>query len=230
MSINWSEVTLGAVSLFPLFGDLNKLRGFYFQQFKKWYIVISTIFSLFIYYFIQLQFEKLNAFPFFISPWWTLLFGMLFLILYLFILLAKKDKLLLSAHGEKSVYILSTIILYVLFIASLTYSFNTLQNYNEYFVVSGNVIRAGHDLGRSTATEISVIDVHGVKKNITYNIRNNGKFFFIIKKKDFNAIGDNDIFEFKYEEKGMVFLTKKFKKDLPSANSEWKNISLRSFK
>ena len=178
MNSPWTDYVMGAISLFPLSGALPLLKGFFPKGFRSWFVIFSTIFSLLIYLWVQWLFEQLESLPFFI-PWWlSALGGLTCLIIYIVIFQSLKGKYRTFTGIKKALYIAITMIFYISFVSSLTYSFNVLENLKDYHVIKG-IIKYDN---KPVEQRVTITLSKDQKPFKTSYSKNNGKFFFIIKK------------------------------------------------
>ena len=111
---------------------------------------------------------------------------------------------------KKALYIAITMIFYISFVSSLTYSFNVLENLKDYHVIKG-IIKYDNKPIEKRATIILSKDEKPCK--ISYS-KNKGKFFFIIKKDKYK---DCDTVTFSAPEN---LGSTEFIKNMPE-NQEW---------
>ncbi|MFC2146184.1 hypothetical protein ACFLRT_02355 [Acidobacteriota bacterium] len=210
MDSPWTDYVMGAISLFPLSGALPLLKGFFPTRLRAQFVTFSTIFSLLIYFWVQWLFEQLESLPFFI-PWWlSALCALTFLIIYIVIFQSLKGKYRTFSGMKKALYIAITMIFYISFVSSLTYSFNVLENLKDYHVIKG-IIKYDNKRIEQRATIVLSKDEKPFKTSYS---KNNGNFFFIIKKDKYDEC-DTVIF------KGPNNLgSTNFIKDMP-VNQEW---------
>lgn len=201
---------MGAISLFPLSGTLPLLRGFFPTGFRSWFVTFSTIFSLLIYFWIQWLFEHFESLPFFIPWWFSALGALTFLIIYIVIFQSLKGKYRTFSGIKKALYIAISMIFYISFVSSLTHSFNVLENLKDYHVIKG-IIKYDNKPIEQRVTIILSKDQKSFKTSYS---KNNGKFFFIIKKDKYDEC---DMVIFKTPKN---FGSTKFIKDMP-VNQEW---------
>jgi uncharacterized membrane protein len=190
MDSPWTDYVMGAISLFPLSGALPLLKGFFPTRLRAQFVTFSTIFSLLIYFWVQWLFEHLESLPFFI-PWWLSALGALtFLVIYIVIFQSLKGKYRTFSGMKKALYIAITMIFYISFVSSLTHSFNVLENLKDYHVIKG-IIKYDKKPIEQTATISLSKDQKPFKTSYS---KNNGKFFFIIKKDKYDEC-DSVIFK-----------------------------------
>jgi hypothetical protein len=183
MFSEWSNYTMGAISLFPLAGAIPKLRGFYPRYLRSWFVTFSTIFSLIVYIYVQWYFENLDNILPLISVWLSFLIAIISLFVYLGIHLTIKPIYSSLSSLKKTSYIIVTMIFYFILIISLTYSFNILENYKDYQIISGIIKLNGQKINISANV---VLNIEG--EDELFETKMNGKFFIIIKKEKFKKI------------------------------------------
>ncbi len=180
MNCPWSDYVIGSFSLFPLWGTIEKLKDFFPTGFRSWFVTFSTIFSLVIYIYVQWFFEKLEGLPFFI-PWWVSgPCALVFLPLYILILPSQKKKFK-NPSKKKASYIIPTMIVYILLILSLTYTFNVMENLNDYYVFKGYTTYNEKRIEQ----KVKIVFWKEGKSCKTIYSNNNGNFFAIIKKEKY---------------------------------------------
>jgi len=142
---------LGAVSLFPTLGKIEKLENFYPADRREWFIRLSTVFSLVVFAAVTFFFERFN----FYVPIGTALAGALVLLtaylLFHLTLRGSYDKLPAVIYAP---LIVALFLLYTGWIASLTYTFNVLNQFRDHEVVQGivSLVDASNAEGTTTVT------------------------------------------------------------------------------
>jgi magnesium-transporting ATPase (P-type) len=179
----WTNYAMGAVSLFPLSGSIAKLKGFFPNKLRMWYITFSTIFSLFIYFYVQWFFEDIANILYFIPVWKSWLMAIFFVILYVGIIIKWMPKYAKMTPSRKSTFIIVTMVVYLIVIGSLTYTFNVLENFKDYKIINGKIMLNGRDL---KAAAIIKIVIAGKGEN--FNTFQNGKFLIIVNNTKYSNI------------------------------------------
>jgi hypothetical protein len=140
MNVDLARYGLGVVSLFPLAGRLEKLRGFFWPQYRAWFVVLSTIFSLVVYLRLQLSFETLGVF---LQVGWAASLAALLLVVYLLLHLGLRNRYGKLKRWRLAAVLVSLLLLYCGAFALLTYSFNTLERQRSFTVYHGQVVFDG---------------------------------------------------------------------------------------
>jgi hypothetical protein len=216
MAVTSLEVILGLTSgAFPLAGKLGKLEGFYPHLRRNLYVVISTIFSLLVYTFCQFS-ENFQVLPFCIHPAFLGVWAFGFLIIYLVIHLQLKDKYRLNElpRAGKTAYIIVTMFFYVLFVSSITFAFNAMENYKDYTIVKGTISLESEPITHEVNIRLRIDG----KDDESFISREDGTFCFTMKTEKFNTEG---VVVFTFDKDGRSFSRTKGLKELPR-NQEWK--------
>lgn len=183
MFTEWSNYVMGGISLFPLAGTISTLRGFFPRNLRSWYITFSTIFSLIVYIYVQWYFDRLGNILSFLDVWLSALIAIISFFIYIGIHLTVKPSYSSLSSPKKAVYIITTMFFYFILIISLTYSFNVLENYKDYQIISGIIKLKGEEINDGATIELNIEgqdEMHETKKN--------GRFFLIIKNDEFRRI------------------------------------------
>src|SRR5258706_9904459 len=131
---------LGAASLFPAIGRIEKLEGFYPTELRQWFIVLSTVFSLIVYGVVGFFFERFVALVnVYISLPQALSSALLLLVVDLVVHLAMKQRYRTIKRLFYAPLMVGLIVVYTAWIVSLTYTFNVLNQLRNYEVFRGNV-------------------------------------------------------------------------------------------
>jgi hypothetical protein len=182
--MDWNKIALGGVSLFPLFGYLKDLKGFYLNKLRDWFIVFSTIFSLFIYYFLQWNFDKLQGFSFYISPWAAIAAALVALFAYIGLMMAAKKQFPKYFAARKFLVIAAALALYMTMVVGLTYAFNFLKESRNYKIVRGIVYVENLKLSNRG----SILVDYGTEHDPPRFLRKSGKFLLIVKNERYEKI------------------------------------------
>lgn len=165
-------------SLFPLAGQIQALNGFYPTGYKKWFITLSTVFSFFVYLYLQWFFESL---AFYLSPWVAIVAALLLLLVYIFFLFAVLKKLQSLPRKQQGLAIAAGLLVYSLFSVSLTYAFNFLENENQYQILRGEITL--HD-GRPASNAEAAFHFTTTQRNPVRTVRadEKGRFLFVLAR------------------------------------------------
>lgn len=128
------DYMMSAPSLFPLVGRIEKLKGFFPEGYRDWFVVFSTVFSMIVYSVIQFQFEEL---PFLLPPYYAIIAAVVSLIIYLLIHLDNLNRVSSLPKRQKSLLMIVQLLLYCFFIVSLTYVFNYMENTRNHDIYNG---------------------------------------------------------------------------------------------
>lgn len=128
---------MGTVSLFPLAGQLGRLKGFYPPYYRDWFVVISTIFSILAFSCIQLSFETYRICW---AAWVYLVIAAGLLALYILAHVSLKKKYGTLSNWKLGGTIVFLIILYTSSVVCLTCTFNILEQMRSYDVFRGQII------------------------------------------------------------------------------------------
>jgi hypothetical protein len=190
---------MGAFSLFPLVGRIEKLRGFYLPRLRAWYITFSTIFSLVIYFRIQYFFDDFERFPLLLSPEFTALMAMISLFIYIGVLVTIKSTFPGFPSKKKALYVIITMLFYFIMVGNLTCTFNVLENLREYKIISGTVTMNGQEIENTVKIEINIPGVP--QPELPRYTKSNGSFFFILTREKYKKV---NTIRFVLEAKGIA--------------------------
>lgn len=220
MTSPWVEYSLAGISLFPLSGLLIAEKKLFLPHLGRLYTLIATVFSLAVYLWIQWLFESQGCLPSAIPFWLSLILALVFLWLYLWIIF-KYRRGHIDAQGrerpgsakKKPGYVLLSLPLYILFIASLTHSYNILETLTEYRVIRGSVSAAKAVTHRPVTIQFSL---EGAKKE-THLSKKNGRFCIILPKTRYRKI---HTVIFRLQQNNRLYRAARDIQDLP-LNQKW---------
>ena len=184
---------MGVVSMFPMWGHLQKLKGFYPPHRKEWFIYLPAVIALIPYTFLQWSFQEL---PVYISLWSAFVTGVVALIAYISILVGCKN-IESDRRGREGkpnvlqkVYVfVPLLVLFILFTVSFTYSLNVVENLREYDVFHGEVKRKGE---RAAGANVTFYwSDHPNKRSVKTDRR--GKYHLIVPKTRFAKLNGMDV-------------------------------------
>lgn len=180
MTVDLVEAGLGVVSLFPLAGRIENLRGFYPRGFRDWFVTLSTVFSLIVYIVIVLHFENLKTFVTIRS---SATLAAVLMAVYVVGHLATRGR---SFPPPLRAALMGVLLLaYAGSIALLTYTFNVLNQLRTHTVYLGDAVTdtTGNPLPGAKVT------LHLVSGgSVLTTTRTNGQFIAIVRKGDVSAI------------------------------------------
>ncbi len=145
----WTTAALGTASLFPAFGQLNRLNGFYPRGRRSWFTTIATAVSLVVYAFVQFSFASLPVY-------WPVLYvtlvatACLFLYASIHVATAGRHTPIEGLRGGFRLFVLLGF--YTMAIAAFTYAYNVLYQLQYYRVFRGYVVAADSRKPLSGAT------------------------------------------------------------------------------
>lgn len=184
---------MGGVSLFPLWGHLQSLKGFYPPHKKEWFIYLPTIIAMGPYIFLQFFFEEL---PVYVSLWKAFAVGIVGLLGYVTVLVASKNVESRRRKRGKADNVLGKVyvvvpllVLFILFTVSFTYTFNVLENLLVYDVLYGKVVVDGKPASGATVTFHS--SFRPQKQTVRTNTR--GKYHLIMQKSRFRQLNGMEV-------------------------------------
>jgi len=220
MKSPWSEIVMGSISLFPLFGELKNLEGFFPRKKKHWFITFATIFSLIIFIYLQKYLDKLEFFPFYISPFTAAFVAFLALILYILFQMSFNPKYGQFSSWKKGGFIVISFILFFVFVAGLTFSFNFIERMGEFTTLKGSVVTSDQvSIEKPVKIELSDILGDSIRPHFT---KKNGRFVLFFKNDLFNKIGS---IRFSVQIKNNVYVSTTQRKDIPE--NEWQVVLLK---
>jgi hypothetical protein len=133
----WTTAALGTASLFPAFGQLKQLKGFYPPGRRSWFTTIATAASLVVYAFVQFSFDSLPVY-------WPVLHATLVatvcLLLYVSMHVATSGRRTSIAGWRKGLLLFVLLGFYTAAIAAFTYAYNVLYQLQYYRVFRGHVV------------------------------------------------------------------------------------------
>jgi len=208
------------VNLFPLSKELEKLKKFFpaGQLFRRLYLLLATVVSVLVSLSIELNFEGLERFCFFIDFWEALIMALVIVLIYTFIHISFIDRVNKPDFPKlkKASYVIVSILLYVMFNVLLTYSFSLLKNQTKFYIIKGTI--EGENIKVEKNVEILLLSVGDTgDKKTPKNSKKNGDFFFIIRKHEFEKLYT---VIFKAEVNGEQYQSIKSKTELPP-NQKW---------
>ncbi|MEA2345482.1 MAG: hypothetical protein QOF63_3651 [Thermoanaerobaculia bacterium] len=178
----WTKVLLGTVSLFPFAGRIGRLRGFYPHDQRDWFVYISGAASLIIYAYLNFFFEDLT---FYVSLIRSTIVATMCLILYAAIQVATDDEHASRAGWKQGVLTGSLLLLYVLSIASYTYTYNTLAGLRTYRICRAFLRKADTHQPLKGAT---LLFTFADNTKATETTDDDGYFFHPVKRSSFTGL------------------------------------------
>ena len=184
---------MGGVSLFPLFGGLQSLKGFYPPRMKEWFVYLPAIVAMAPYLFLQFSFDQL---PVYVSLWNAWAVGIVALLVYVAVLVACKNiesgrrKHRKDANVLGRVYVvIPLLVLFIAFTVSFTYTFNVLENLRVYNVLYGKVVVDGKPADSASLT--FHFSERPTPRIVQTNVR--GNFHQILRKSRFLQLNGIDV-------------------------------------
>lgn len=167
MSDVWAKAVLGTVSLFPTFGRLQRLRGFYPARKRSWFIVIATTASLVVYTLVQFFFDSVQWY----RPGVATVIGIGFLITYAVLHDSTRRSNLTTLASAVNMFAL--LALYTCAITLLTYAYNTVYQMRQYDIWQGTVVAID---GGATLKDVIVTFIDKEQRSVTTSTDAQGRF------------------------------------------------------
>jgi hypothetical protein len=173
MSDAWSKAVLGAVSLFPTFGRLQRLREFYPARRRPWFIVIATTASLVVYTLVQFFFDYVLWY----RPGAATAIGVGLLIAYAAIHEWTRRRELHATAGAINIFVL--LALYTCAITLLTYAYNTVYQLRHYDIWLGTAVAVD---GGAPLKDVTIAFIDKKHHSVMASTDAKGEFVMPVKR------------------------------------------------